>query len=108
MTETEAPSPTDLTIRETASELNCSEKTVRNLIKRRDLTAIHYGRRFTRVPRDALDAYKAAHRRPALDPQTVEFLRELAAGAPPLTEEQRDVIRSAFRAPAQSGDRHTE
>jgi hypothetical protein len=37
-----------------------------------------------------------------LGDETIAFLRELAANAPPLTEEQRDVIRAAFRSEGNS------
>ena len=97
------PAP-DLTVRETAAELNCTEKNVRNLIERGDLSAIRYGTRFVRVPRAALDEFRAAHsttpaqqRAELLGEETVQAVAEIAAAAPPLSAEQEDTIRSAFR-----------
>ena len=89
------PTP-DLTVRETAAELNCTEKNVRNLIDRGDLAAIRYGTRFVRIPRASLDAFKAAHST-LLDEQTRAHLAEKAAAAPDFTEAQEDTIRAAFR-----------
>lgn len=101
------PAPSDLTISEVAAQLNCADKTVRNLIERGELTAIKYGQRFVRVEQSALDDFKARHRTPLaaeraeiLGPETVAAIAESAAAAPPLTEDQQDTIRSAFRAPA--------
>jgi excisionase family DNA binding protein len=100
------PAP-DLTVRETAAELNCTEKNVRNLIDRGHLAAIRYGTRFVRIPRAALDEFRAAHstitpaqhRAELLGEETVQAVAETAAEAPPLSEEQRDTVRAAFRAP---------
>ena len=98
------PAP-DLTVRETAAELNCTEKNVRNLIDRGDLAAIRYGTRFVRIPRAALDAFRTAHstitpaqqRAALLGEETVRAAAESADAAPPFSEEQRGTVRAAFR-----------
>jgi hypothetical protein len=43
------------------------------------------------------DQTPAQKRAELVDDETRACLRELAAAAPPLTEEQRDVIRAAFK-----------
>lgn len=99
------PSFSDLTIAEVAAELQSSERFVTERIKCGDLEAIRYGKRFTRIPRAALDAFKAAHstvtpaqqRAEVLGEETVQAIAEKAAAAPALSEEQRDTIRAAFR-----------
>jgi excisionase family DNA binding protein len=95
----------DLTIAEVAAELKCVERFVTDLINRGDLEAIRYGRRFTRIPRAALDAFKAAHstitpaqqRAKLLGEETVQAIAESAAAAPALSESQQDTIRAAFK-----------
>lgn len=99
------PSETDLTVREVANELGTTPRFVYSLVERRELAAIKFGHRFLRIPRAALDAWKADHltvtpaqRRAALlDDETRAYLRELADRAGDLTEEQRDTIRAAFQ-----------
>ena len=64
-----------------------------------------YGSRFIRITRAALDEFKAAHstttpreqRARLLGEETVRAIAESAAAAPPLTEEQQDIIRGAFQ-----------
>jgi excisionase family DNA binding protein len=101
------PSETDLTVREVADKLGCTTKFVYNLIERGELAAIKYGQRFIRIPPASLDTFRSAHTSPTpaqqraelLGEGTVQAVAESAAAAPPLSEEQKDTIRAAFRAP---------
>ena len=76
------------------------------LVERGELTAIKYGQRFIRISPAALTEFRAAHTTPSpaqqraelLGDETVQAIAESASAAPPLSEEQRDTIRSAFRA----------
>lgn len=53
-----------LTINEAAQMLNVSPRTLYNIINRRELESVTIGR-LVRIPREALDRYIDAHRRPA-------------------------------------------
>lgn len=99
------PAETDLTVREVADILGSTTKFIYTLVERGELTAIKYGQRFIRIPRAALDEFRAAHttlaqkRAEILGPETVQAVAESAAAAPPLSEDKADAVRAAFRAP---------
>jgi excisionase family DNA binding protein len=63
------PIPAGLTVGEVADTLRCSERTVRNLISARELTAFYVGRgsRILRVTPAALTSYIESKTRTAKD-----------------------------------------
>lgn len=78
-------------------------KSILNMAARNELPHVRVSARRIRFRRSDIDAYldrqrtSARRERPKLDADTIAFLAELAAAASALTEEQKDVIRSAFR-----------
>jgi excisionase family DNA binding protein len=103
---THTPSPSDLTVREVAEELNACTRFVHDRIRDGQLPAIKYGTRFIRIRRVDLDAFRARHtttttpaqeRANLLGEETVQAVAESAAAAGPFTEQQADTVRAAFR-----------
>ena len=101
-TNTTTPTGEWISPRQIAAELDISYPGACLLIRRGDLPGVKVGRSL-RVRRSDFDDYlnrrstTPAQRRELLGEETVKFLADLAANAGPLSEEQRDVIRSAFQ-----------
>ncbi len=95
---------------QTTSTPTSAPKRVYAAIRNGELRAIRLSRRMIRIRQSDFENWlstlettqssaPAAQRRELLDPETIAFLSELAAAAPALSEEQKDTIRAAFRAP---------
>jgi excisionase family DNA binding protein len=99
--------PEWLTAAEAAGVLRLDAWTVRRMLRDDEIPgAVKLPGRFWRVPRESIKALLAGQsgqktpaqqRAAVLGADTVEFLHELAAAAPPLSDAQKDTIRAAFR-----------
>lgn len=94
--------PEVLTSAEVAATLRCGEWLVQKMCREGEFDGAFRVGRLWRIPRQAvLDHMKvgpspAERRRELLGDDTIEFLQQLAASAPPLSEAQRDLIRGIF------------
>jgi excisionase family DNA binding protein len=89
-----------LSIEQVAQRWGVTKKSVQVKIRSGDLPAVRLGQKSIRIRLEDIEAYEAAHMytAPDLDPADLAWIQELVENAPPLTEEQKAVIRSAFRA----------
>jgi excisionase family DNA binding protein len=94
-----------MTVNDVVEIYHTSKPTVYRLKKRGILPFFKIGNQLRFWPEDVEAALTgtqppvapAAERAKLLSPEDIAFLSELAAAAPTLSEEQRDVIRAAFR-----------
>lgn len=86
-----------------AAAAGCSTQFTYSLIASGELPAFRLGTRSWRIRRADAEAYMtpaltpAERRAQVLDRDTLHFLRRLAEEAPPLSDEQKAAIRSAFQ-----------
>lgn len=96
------------TVTQVARRWGKKPKTVYGMIRDGTLPAIRLGPKTIRISQAALDDFEAAHtttpaqaRRDLLGADAIAFAHELASAAASLTEEQKDIVRAAVRAPLQ-------
>jgi excisionase family DNA binding protein len=94
--------PEWLRLHEAAAVLRQDEQTTRQKLRSGQLPGTKIGRRW-RMRREDVEAILAGRKTPAqlrderLGAEAAAFVEELVADAPPLSEEQRDIIRVALR-----------